>query len=76
MGFSPFGKVLGNGMDVVDQIFSGHGESPDQVGGLAPLQAHAHAHAHVTCTCTCWLLHPWQPDQPQAQAQTETEPEP
>ena len=43
MGFSPFGKVLGNGMDVVDQIFSGHGESPDQVGGLAPLQAHAHA---------------------------------
>jgi len=30
MGFSPFGKVLGTGMDVVDQIFSGHGESPDQ----------------------------------------------
>lgn len=37
MGFSPFGKVLGNGMDVVDQIFSGHGESPDQVRRLAPL---------------------------------------
>ena len=70
MGFSPFGKVLGNGMDVVDQIFSGHGESPDQVGALAPLQAHAHARAHVGCQ------HPWQPDQPQAQAQTETEPEP
>ena len=68
MGFSPFGKVLGNGMDVVDQIFSGHGESPDQVGGLAPLQAHAHAHFHVGC------LHPRRPDQPQAQAQTEAEP--
>ena len=38
MGFSPIGKVLGNGMDVVDQIFSGHGESPDQVGGPVPLQ--------------------------------------
>ena len=29
MGFSPFGKVI-KGMDVVDKIYSGHGETPDQ----------------------------------------------
>lgn len=30
MGFSPFGKVLGKGMEVVDRIFAGHGETPNQ----------------------------------------------
>lgn len=30
MGFAPFGMVLGNGMKVVEQIYSGYGESPDQ----------------------------------------------
>jgi len=30
MGFSPFGKVLGDGMSVVDRIFAGHGETPNQ----------------------------------------------
>lgn len=29
MGFSPFGRVV-KGMDVVDQIYSGYGETPDQ----------------------------------------------
>ena len=29
MGFAPFGKVI-KGMDVVDAIYSGHGESPSQ----------------------------------------------
>jgi peptidyl-prolyl cis-trans isomerase A (cyclophilin A) len=29
MGFAPLGKVL-SGMDVVDQIYSGYGQSPDQ----------------------------------------------
>lgn len=29
MGFAPFGKVI-KGMDVVDAIYSAHGESPDQ----------------------------------------------
>ena len=29
MGFSPFGKVI-KGMDVVDKIYSGYGEQPDQ----------------------------------------------
>jgi len=29
MGFSPFGKVI-RGMEVVDKIFAGHGETPNQ----------------------------------------------
>jgi peptidyl-prolyl cis-trans isomerase A (cyclophilin A) len=29
MGFSPFGQVI-EGMDVVDQLYNGYGESPDQ----------------------------------------------
>ena len=29
-GFSPFGKVAGKGMEVVDAIYSAHGQSPDQ----------------------------------------------
>jgi peptidyl-prolyl cis-trans isomerase A (cyclophilin A) len=29
MGFAPFGKVI-SGMDVVDKIYAGHGETPDQ----------------------------------------------
>jgi peptidyl-prolyl cis-trans isomerase A (cyclophilin A) len=29
MGFSPFGRVV-QGMEVVDQIYSGYGETPDQ----------------------------------------------
>merc|ERR1712066_907685 len=28
-GFAPFGKVI-SGMDVVDKIYSGHGQTPDQ----------------------------------------------
>jgi len=30
MGFSPFGKVLGDGMQIVDKIYAGHGETPNQ----------------------------------------------
>jgi len=30
MGFAPFGIVLGEGMQVVQQIYSGYGEQPDQ----------------------------------------------
>lgn len=28
-GFTPFGRVV-SGMDVVDQLYNGYGESPDQ----------------------------------------------
>lgn len=30
MGFSPFGKVAGDGMKIVDAIYSGYGQQPDQ----------------------------------------------
>ena len=30
MGFAPFGKVLGDGMDVVDKIYATYGEQPNQ----------------------------------------------
>ena len=30
MDFAPFAEVLGDGMKVVDRIYSGHGETPDQ----------------------------------------------
>ena len=30
MDFSPFGEVLGDGMKVVDRIYSGYGETPNQ----------------------------------------------
>lgn len=30
MGFSPFGKII-EGMDVVDAIYAGYGEQPNQV---------------------------------------------
>lgn len=29
-GFSPFGEVLGNGMEVVEKFYAGYGERPDQ----------------------------------------------
>jgi peptidyl-prolyl cis-trans isomerase A (cyclophilin A) len=38
MGFASFGKVV-EGMDVVDQLYSGYGES-QQGGGKGPIQAH------------------------------------
>jgi hypothetical protein len=34
--FVPFGKVLGDGMDVVDRIYSGYGE--EQPSGRGPKQ--------------------------------------
>lgn len=36
MGFSPFAKVLGDGMSVVDEIYSGYGEGAP--GGNGPAQ--------------------------------------
>src|SRR5581483_6533243 len=39
MGFSPFGRVT-KGMDVVDQIYSGYGERPDQ----SQIAAHGNAY--------------------------------
>jgi peptidyl-prolyl cis-trans isomerase A (cyclophilin A) len=45
-GFSPFGKVIGNGMKVVDSLYSGYGEGapggagPDQ--GLVQMQGNAY----------------------------------
>jgi peptidyl-prolyl cis-trans isomerase A (cyclophilin A) len=36
MGFAPFGEVLGDGMQVVDMIFGGYGEAPNQ--GLVQAQ--------------------------------------
>jgi len=30
MGFSPIGKVLGDGMDTVNKMYAGYGEQPDQ----------------------------------------------
>ena len=42
MGFSPFGKVI-EGMDVVDQLYSGYGERPDQ--GMMQSQGNAYLKA-------------------------------
>lgn len=39
-GFSPFGKVNAEGMKVVDALFSGYGESPDQ--GNIQMQGNAY----------------------------------
>ena len=36
MGFAPFAKVIDDGMDVVDQIYSGYGEGAP--GGNGPAQ--------------------------------------
>ena len=30
MGFAPFAQVIGDGMTIVDQIYKGYGEKPDQ----------------------------------------------
>ena len=35
MGFAPFGKVLGDGMSVVDQLYSGYGEGAPSGNGPA-----------------------------------------
>ena len=35
MGFAPFGVVVGDGMTVVDRIFAGYGEAPQQARILA-----------------------------------------
>ncbi len=39
-GFAPFGKVTGDGMKVVDALFSGYGETPDQ--GSIQMQGNAY----------------------------------
>jgi peptidyl-prolyl cis-trans isomerase A (cyclophilin A) len=43
MGFAPFAVVLGDGMSVVQQIYSGYGESPEQ--GAITHQGNAYLNA-------------------------------
>jgi len=42
MGFAPFGKVI-EGMEIVDQIYSGYGETPQQ--GMIETQGNAYLKA-------------------------------
>eukprot|EP00316_Scyphosphaera_apsteinii_P017547 CAMPEP_0119312954 /NCGR_PEP_ID=MMETSP1333-20130426/27367_1 /TAXON_ID=418940 /ORGANISM="Scyphosphaera apsteinii, Strain RCC1455" /LENGTH=200 /DNA_ID=CAMNT_0007317661 /DNA_START=96 /DNA_END=698 /DNA_ORIENTATION=- len=43
MGFAPFGKVV-SGMDTVDAIYAGHGETPDQ----GQIQSHGNGYLKKT----------------------------